>query len=134
MNRLVQSSVLASLCLVAAAAAGGCDKPAGGAAATAAATGASAAPKDARRIDITASNDGYAPSTVDVKKGETVVLRFKRTTKSECLSQVKIPKLGIVRDLPVDQPVEIPVKAEQDGDIPFECGMSMVHGKIHVGS
>ena len=67
-----------------------------------------------------------------MKKGETVVLRFTRKTKSECLSQVKIPKLDVTKDLPMDKPVEIVVKADEEGDIGFQCGMNMVKGTIHV--
>jgi plastocyanin domain-containing protein len=112
----------------------GCDKAGKGDAAASTAAAESAAPvaPGARRIDITATNEGYSPASVDVKKGETVVLRFKRTTKSECLSQVKIPKLDVKKDLPMNEPVEIAVTPKEDGDIPFSCGMDMVHGKIHV--
>jgi plastocyanin domain-containing protein len=112
----------------------GCDKGAktdDGKAAAAAPSGEVAAP-GARRIEITATNEGYSPSSIDLKKGETVVLRFKRTTKSDCLAQVKIPKLDVKKDLPLDQPVEIAVTPKEDGDIPFSCGMDMVHGKLHV--
>src|SRR5262245_51134041 len=117
----------------------GCDSPKASAdtsAPSAAATArlATNAPKDARRIEVAATHEGYVPSTVDVKKGETVVLRFKRTTKSDCLAQVVIPKLGIKEDLPLEQPVEVVVKADQEGDIEFACGMNMLKGKIHVGS
>src|SRR5262245_38077861 len=114
----------------------GCDagKASADIATAASARPAADAPKDARRIDVAATAEGYVPATVDVKKGETVVLRFKRTTKSDCLAQVVIPKLGIKADLPLEQPVEVVVKAEQEGDIEFACGMNMVRGKIHVGS
>jgi plastocyanin domain-containing protein len=87
-----------------------------------------------RRIPITATNDGYAPSTIDVKKGEAVVLVFTRTTKSECLAQVAIPDLNIKKDLPVDAPVEIPVKLDKEGKVGFQCGMAMLKGTINVGS
>jgi plastocyanin domain-containing protein len=111
----------------------GCDKAKGDPAnATAAPASAEPVAPGARRIDITASNEGYSPATVDVKKGETVVLRFKRTTKSDCLAELKIPKLAVKKELPIDQPVEIAVTPNEAGDIPFSCGMDMVHGKIHV--
>jgi plastocyanin domain-containing protein len=133
MNARVFSCVSA-LILGSTVALAGCDKSAKGdaPAATAAAPKAEPVAPGARRIDITATNEGYSPSSVDVKKGETVVLRFKRTTKSECLSQVKIPKLDVKKDLPMNEPVEIAVTPKEDGDIPFSCGMEMVHGKIHV--
>ncbi len=111
----------------------GCDKtPKSDAAASTAAPNAEPVAPGARRIDITATNEGYSPASVDVKKGETVVLRFKRTTKSECLAEVKIPKLDVKKALPMNEAVEIAVTPKEDGDIPFSCGMEMVHGKIHV--
>jgi plastocyanin domain-containing protein len=94
------------------------------------ASGAPAA--EGRVIEITASNEGYTPSTVEAKKGESLVLRFTRTTKSECLAQVVFPELKISRDLPMNKPVEIAVKADKAGKIPFQCGMAMIHGSINV--
>ncbi|MFO0761571.1 MAG: cupredoxin domain-containing protein [Byssovorax sp.] len=85
-----------------------------------------------RRIDITATSEGYSPATVDVKKGEEVVLRFTRTTKSECLAEVVIPDLKIKKDLPLNTAVEIPVKLDKEGKVGFQCGMAMVKGTINV--
>jgi plastocyanin domain-containing protein len=59
-------------------------------------------------------------------------LRFTRTTKSECLAQVVFPDQKITKDLPLNTPVEIPIKADKEGKIPFQCGMAMVKGSIHV--
>jgi plastocyanin len=87
-----------------------------------------------RRIPITATTEGYAPSTVDVKKGEAVVFVFTRTTKSDCLAQVVIPDLNIKKDLPMNTPVEIPAKFDKEGKVGFQCGMAMVKGTINVGS
>jgi plastocyanin domain-containing protein len=98
-----------------------------------AATAVSATPSAAgRHIAVTASEAGYSPASIDVKKGEQVVLVFTRTTKSECLSQVVIPDLSIKKDLPVNTPVEVPVKIDKEGKVGFECGMAMVKGTINV--
>jgi plastocyanin domain-containing protein len=94
--------------------------------------GPASPPLEGRRIDITASNEGYTPATVEAKKGETLVLRFTRTTKSECLAQVVFPEQKITRDLPMNTPVEIAIKADKAGKIPFQCGMAMVHGNVNV--
>ncbi|MEP7119491.1 MAG: cupredoxin domain-containing protein [Byssovorax sp.] len=87
-----------------------------------------------RRIPVTATVEGYSPATVDVKKGEQVVLVFTRTTKADCLAQVVIPDLNIKKDLPQNTPVEIPVKFDKEGKYGFQCGMAMVKGTINVGS
>lgn len=91
-------------------------------------------PAVGRRIPITATAEGYVPATIDVKKGEDVVLVFTRTTKSECLAEVAVPDLKVKKDLPLNTPVEIPVKLDKEGKVGFQCGMAMVKGTINVGS
>jgi plastocyanin domain-containing protein len=113
-----------------------CSKPTEASAqpATSAATIAQPSNAVGRRIAITATTEGYSPATVDVKKGEPVVLVFTRTTKSDCLAQVVIPDLNIKKDLPMNTAVEIPVKLDKEGKVAFQCGMAMVKGTINVGS
>jgi plastocyanin domain-containing protein len=103
-----------------------------------AASGAPAAeapiPADARRIDIAVKDEGFSPSTIDVKKGETVVLRFNRTTKSECLKAIAIPDLNIKKDLPLNTPVEVAITPQKEGNMTLQCWMAMVKATIHVVS
>jgi plastocyanin domain-containing protein len=99
---------------------------------TAQAAPAAASAADGRRVPITASAEGYAPATIDAKKGEPIVLVFTRTTKSGCLAEVAIPELKIKKELPLNTPVEIPVKFDKEGKVGFECGMAMVKGTINV--
>jgi plastocyanin domain-containing protein len=96
-------------------------------------TGGAAAPAgEGRRVDVAVTADGYTPSTIEAKKGESLVLRFTRTVKGECLAQVVFPEQKITKDLPLNTPVEIAIKAEKAGKIPFQCGMNMVKGSINV--
>jgi len=123
------AALLAVLTLAAATAS--CSKPSE--ARTTTETASPAGPAlEGRRIDITAGPQGYSPATVEAKSGESLVLRFTRTTKSDCLAQVVFPDQKITRDLPLDTPVEIGIKADKPGTIPFQCGMAMIHGKINV--
>ena len=48
--------------------------------------------------------------------------------------EVMIPDLNIKKDLPLNTPVEIPVKFDKEGKVGFQCGMAMVKGTINVGS
>src|SRR5678816_1540388 len=69
--------------------------------------GGSAAPAppvdpNARKVEINASEKGFTPSSIPAKKGESLTLRFTRTTESECLKAVEFPDLKIKRDLPVN--------------------------------
>lgn len=96
---------------------------------------ATAAPlKAGRVVEIAATTTGFSPATVEAKPGETLTLRFTRTTPTGCMSTVTLPGLGIQRELPMNQPVDVTVTAPADGAIPFECGMAMLHGRIVVGS
>jgi plastocyanin domain-containing protein len=119
--------LLAALALVAVSAS--CSKPSD---ARPEGAGKSAPALEGRRIDITAGPDGYKPSTIDAKRGESLVLRFTRTTKSECLAKVEFPEQKISKELPLNTPVEIGIKADKEGKIPFQCGMAMIFGSINV--
>jgi plastocyanin domain-containing protein len=125
-TRLARAAFVA-LGLVAASAS--CSKPSDAKPETA---GAAEPALEGRRVDITVGPEGYSPSTVDAKVGESLVLRFTRKTKSSCLEQVVFPDLKITKELPLDKPVEIAVKADKAGKIPFQCGMAMVFGKVNV--
>jgi plastocyanin domain-containing protein len=87
---------------------------------------------EGRLVTITAGAEGYNPSTIEAKAGESLVLRFTRTTKSDCLAQVVFPDQKITKDLPLNTAVDIGIKAEKAGKIPFQCGMAMVKGSINV--
>ena len=45
-----------------------------------------------------------------------------------------ISELNVKKDLPMNTPVEIPVKLDKEGKVGFQCGMAMVKGTINVGS
>lgn len=117
------AAVLAALSL-------SCSKPSD--AGTSAPAGKDAPAGEARKIEVAVTAAGYTPATIEAKKGESLVLRFTRTVKGECLSQVVFPDQKITKDLPMNTPVEIAIKAEKAGKIPFQCGMAMVHGSINV--
>ena len=85
-----------------------------------------------RRIDVTASFNGYKPNVIPVKVGEQVTLVFTRTTPTECLEVVTIPSRSVKKDLPVGQPVAIPFKADKPGDVDVACGMDMVHATLRA--
>jgi plastocyanin domain-containing protein len=124
-----RATLLAALALVAATVS--CTKPSD--AGHEGSPASNAAPAlEGRRVDVTAGMEGYVPSTVEAKAGESLVLRFTRTAKSECLARVVFPDLKIDKELPLNTPIEIAVKADKPGDIPFQCGMAMVHGSVHV--
>jgi hypothetical protein len=118
-----------SAALLVAAFMGGCGK-AGASTAQPAASAAPSQPFVGRLVEITAGPEGYSPAVVDAKAGEQLTLRVTRKTKSECLGEILIPSLDVKKSLPLDTPVDIPIKVEKAGEIPFSCGMKMIFGKI----
>lgn len=137
MLRAPLSAALASAALLALALSA-CSKPGAEAEATQPAAPAQASqadapiPKDAKRIEIAVTDEGFSPASIDVKKGETVVLRFNRTTKSECLKAIEIPDLGIKKDLPMNTPVEVAITPQKEGKMVLQCWMAMVKAAINV--
>jgi plastocyanin domain-containing protein len=87
---------------------------------------------EGRLIPIAVTDDGFSPSTIDVKKDETVTLRFTRTTKSECLKAISIPDLKVSKDLPMNTPVDVTIKPEKEGKMTLQCWMAMVKATINV--
>lgn len=115
----------------------GCDKADATPAPAAAGSGQPAAPAETatgRVVEIKVTDKGFEPSTVEAKKGETVSLKFVRSTTSECLKAISIPSLKINKDLPMNTPVIVNVPADKEGKIVFQCWMAMVKGEIDVKS
>jgi hypothetical protein len=92
-------------------------------------------PADAVRIAIASTDAGYAPAHVTIPRGRDVVLVFTRTSETTCGVDVHftLPDgTKIDRRLPLGEAVEIPIRVDQPGDIPFACGMDMNRGTITV--
>lgn len=87
---------------------------------------------DPKVITITADSHGFTPLNVEVKKGETVTLRFTRTSDQTCAKKVVFPGLGITKDLPLDKSVDIKVPTTKTGTLAFQCGMGMLKGSVVV--
>jgi len=81
---------------------------------------------------ITVSSDGYEPSAVSVKKGQSVKLAFYRTDADNCGGEVVFAKQNIKKKLPVGETVLVEFTPSEAGEIAFACGMDMLRGKIVV--
>ncbi len=81
---------------------------------------------------ITVSSDGYEPSAVSVKKGQSVKLAFYRADADNCGGEVVFAKQNIKKKLPVGETVLVEFTPSQAGEIAFACGMDMLRGKIVV--
>lgn len=77
---------------------------------------------------------GYHPSRIEVPAGVPVRLRFLRTEWTGCTREVVFPSLGGRRvELPTHVPVDVDLGILAAGEVPFHCGMNMIHGVVVVG-
>jgi len=83
-------------------------------------------------IDITVADGVYEPGWIEIKKGESVTLRFHREDPSPCAEQVIFHGLGISEQLPVGRPKTIRVTPKAPGTYRFTCQMQMYQGKLTV--
>jgi hypothetical protein len=80
-------------------------------------------------VDVKVTSGGFVPKRIEAEAGKTVKLRFTRTSRDTCATQVVFPGLGVTRDLPLDKPVEVDVVVPK-GALAFTCGMHMLKGSV----
>ncbi len=84
-------------------------------------------------IEISVTEKGFEPSTINVSPGQSVTLNITRKTDSTCSTQIQIPSKKIKKELPLNQVVSIDLGKLKKGEIRFGCGMNMMEGgKIYV--
>lgn len=95
---------------------------------------ANATEKDLTQVvELTVTENGFQPNTVDVGPGKKVTLKVTRKTDSTCATQIQIPSKKIKKELPLNQLVTIELGPLEKGEIRFGCGMNMMEGgKIYV--
>lgn len=86
------------------------------------------------QIPITASEKGFSPSSVKLKKGTPATLVFTRTTDDTCATEVVFPELNVKKELPKGQPVAIAIPTDKDQTLTFQCGMGMYKSSVVVSS
>jgi hypothetical protein len=89
-------------------------------------------PEGARRVAVTVSNEGYDPARIAAAPGEEIVLVLTRVVDSACTRDFRVRGTETRATLPVDEPVEIPVKAPEEGEQGFHCGHDMLRGAVVV--
>lgn len=94
-----------------------------------------AAPVKPLRIAIEITDKGFVPADVAVPRGRPVVLRFVRKAAKTCATEVVLEYRGkpLVKDLPLDTPVELALTFDKPGTIEYGCAMKkMIGGTITV--
>lgn len=83
-------------------------------------------------VKITVHN-GYSPQVVNAKANMPLRIEFYRNEKpgaESCDDTVVIPAEKIKLFLPAYQSQIVEIRSQPPGEMPFHCGMDMMHGKI----
>ena len=75
---------------------------------------------------------GYDPDVIVVKQGKLVRLHFNRQESALCSEMVVFDKIGQSAKLPEGETVTIEFTPQAPGEIPFQCQMGMLRGKVIV--
>jgi plastocyanin domain-containing protein len=75
---------------------------------------------------------GYDPDVIVVKQGKPVRLHFNRQESAMCSEMVIFDKIDRSAKLPEGETVTIEFTPQQKGEIPFQCQMGMLRGKVVV--
>ena len=75
---------------------------------------------------------GYDPDVIVVKRGKPVQLHFNRQESAMCSEMVIFDKIDQSAKLPEGETVTIEFTPEEAGEIPFQCQMGMLRGKVVV--
>ena len=86
---------------------------------------------DVQEIDITVKG-GYEPDVIVVKAGVPVRLNFTRMESSMCSEVVSFDGRDRSATLPEGHTVPVEFTPDAPGEIPFQCQMGMLRGKIVV--
>jgi len=81
-------------------------------------------------VTLSVTENGFEPSSLDVKPGIPVTLRVTRKTDATCATQIQIPSKKLKKDLPLNKEVTVDLGKLEKGEIRFACGMNMMEGKI----
>ena len=82
-------------------------------------------------IAMTQSGSGYSPNELTVHAGSRVRWVITSTDAYTCASGIRVPSLGISKQLAAGENV-LEFVPTQEGDIPFSCSMGMYRGTIKV--
>lgn len=75
---------------------------------------------------------GYEPDTIVVRAGTPVRLNFTRLESSLCSEMVIFDGIDRSAKLPEGETVTVEFKPVSPGEIPFQCQMGMLRGKVIV--
>ncbi|HET7903657.1 MAG TPA: cupredoxin domain-containing protein [Candidatus Eisenbacteria bacterium] len=92
--------------------------------------GGGSAVKD--RVVVEVTQEGFVPKEIPAKVGQPITLVVTRKTDLTCAKQIVFADLGVEKELPMNQAVEVTVTPERQGELRFACDMDMIAGKLVV--
>jgi plastocyanin domain-containing protein len=75
---------------------------------------------------------GYDPDVIVVRRGKPVRINFIRQESSMCSEMVVFDKINQSAKLPEGETVTVEFTPGETGEIPFQCQMGMLRGKVVV--
>ena len=84
-----------------------------------------------QQVDVTVRG-GYTPDVITVTVGTPVRLNFTRQESALCSEMVVFDGIDRSARLPEGETVAIEFTPERRGEIPFQCQMGMLRGKVVV--
>ena len=96
------------------------------------ATTPTSVPKNAQKVEIQVTKQGFVPAKVTVKAGTPVALLVTRKVERTCATEIVMKDFGVNQPLPLDKTVTVVVKPKKPGTYRFACGMDMIAGELRV--
>jgi len=81
-------------------------------------------------VQITATSDGYSPSTTHTRAGVPTTLRIHSDDAQGCIRSFTVPDLNVQQILPANGDTAIELGTLQPGTLAYACGMGMYTGTI----
>jgi plastocyanin domain-containing protein len=81
---------------------------------------------------VSVTEKGFEPGRVEVPPDKDVVLRFTRKVKDTCADSVVVQGDPVKHMLPLDKPIDVPLRSPKSGEVRFACGMDMYRGSVVV--
>lgn len=83
-------------------------------------------------VDVIVDAGIYSPASIEVGRGQSIILNFIRRDASPCAEKVIFADLGISVDLSLAEPRKLELKLDDAGEFSFTCQMGMYRGKLIV--